>query len=730
MPQRDADTFHTAIQAGVPLCYFKTSSIPRQPCAHKKTDKPHCRPPIEQCRTWGLAQAIDATQIREYLLGKPTQSPTAIDPQGIIIHRARIIGRLDLDNVKSDVPLIFSSCYLPEGITGSNSNLSLLKLENCHIGDLWESDKFASLYFEDAEFRGGIYLQGAIVTNNQGTAIDLSGSVIHNDVLLEKDFQAFGNGEDGTIKLNGSKIGGQLNLEQVVINNKLGPAIVGDRMVVESSVFINGKISASDNMSLGAIRMIGAKIHGQLNISESTIINHNKENGPAIVGDGLHVLDSINIFGKFTIQGGGEYGTLRLPGVTIDGDLYMNGPDDTKLKTKSRIINKSGPAAIINNAQVNANAYFGSNLILTGENDDGALLLKNAKVGGGLKIDSTEFRNNSGPSTVATNIEVNGNLNILGDSEAADGLYDQFTQIDGGTINGDFELSVSFTKPVIKTILRAANLKVEKKCEINLNFRSRRKSESIIINLENAHVLGRLHVSEQSLLPATENGKWSIDGFVYTGTPCISGDQAKDFKTWSNFLANGTSSYATQPFRYFAGQLIAIGHYSEAHEVLIEQRKQRSKLMNDPFRKFVDFLLRTVIGYGYRTWRAFIGLLICLILTSIPIFFYGNGIGLGAQDRAQADPIAISTNLVYESLEQSDKLVLKGLGNCTNPQKFLVAVETAVPLVTTGVKDSCKIVFGTKYGDRLSIILLFFRSASWALAAFFIAGFTTIVRKD
>jgi hypothetical protein len=53
------------------------------------------------------------------------------DPHGLRLRRARITGRLDLENLTTDVTLELADCLLEEGILARDARLVGLSLAGC-----------------------------------------------------------------------------------------------------------------------------------------------------------------------------------------------------------------------------------------------------------------------------------------------------------------------------------------------------------------------------------------------------------------------------------------------------------------------------------------------------------------------------------------------------------------------------------------------------------------------
>jgi hypothetical protein len=65
-------------------------------------------------RSWGESRTCRASVIRDILRGRLAVDP---DPHGLRLRGARITGRIDLENLTTNVSLDLTDCLLEEGLT-------------------------------------------------------------------------------------------------------------------------------------------------------------------------------------------------------------------------------------------------------------------------------------------------------------------------------------------------------------------------------------------------------------------------------------------------------------------------------------------------------------------------------------------------------------------------------------------------------------------------------------
>jgi hypothetical protein len=81
-------------------------------------------------RSWDESQTCRASVIRDILRGRLTPDP---DPRGVRLRGARISGRLDLENLSTDLNLDLKDCFLGEGILLRDAHLASVSLTGCQL---------------------------------------------------------------------------------------------------------------------------------------------------------------------------------------------------------------------------------------------------------------------------------------------------------------------------------------------------------------------------------------------------------------------------------------------------------------------------------------------------------------------------------------------------------------------------------------------------------------------
>jgi hypothetical protein len=141
---------------------------------------------------------------------------------------------------------------------------------------------------------------------------------------------------NGMVRLIGAHIRGEVNLTSATLVNYSGPALCADSLRVDGNMFLCDDFHAIGKSTAGAIRLVGAHITGQLDLSSATVTN---DSGPAINADGLQVdrnmlLEDILANGSsppcmITFKGAHIRGKLDLTDATLDSKFDSAGQAKT-----------------------------------------------------------------------------------------------------------------------------------------------------------------------------------------------------------------------------------------------------------------------------------------------------------------------------------------------------------------------------------------------------------------
>ncbi|SFP66976.1 hypothetical protein SAMN05421810_10345 [Amycolatopsis arida] len=249
--------------------------------------------------TDGPAPELRAELIRQVVLD---QHESPADPRGIWVRGARIVGALDLAEVDSPLPLRLLDCRADEPIRLMGGRFPALDLSGL-VG--------VGIAAQEAEIARTLTLRDAR---------------LHNA------------GPYPVVHLGGCRIGGLLNLSGTRLSTPEGVALQASNLRTGGGVFLNQGFSAEGGAELGAVRLPGAELGGQLNMGGARVVN---PNGPALVADYLRTGSNVMLNHGFAAEGRRDSGTVRLVGARIGGRLMCEGGRASALAPGDLAVNLS-----------------------------------------------------------------------------------------------------------------------------------------------------------------------------------------------------------------------------------------------------------------------------------------------------------------------------------------------------------------------------------------------------
>lgn len=230
-----------------------------------------------------------------------------VGEQGAVrLRGARIGGALDCSGAtirNPSGPALIAERLQVDGKVGLSAGFTAegaVQLSGAHIGDQLDCT-------------------GAIIGNDSGPALHAEHIQVEGGVFLREGFTADGAGGRGAVCLHGAHISAQLDCTGAVIRNASGPALHAERIQVEGSVFLRKGFSGHGAGELGAVRLVGAHISGQLSFSGGATIRN--PSGPALHAERVQVEGNVFLPKGFTSAGDGPDGAVRLVGARVGGQF-------------------------------------------------------------------------------------------------------------------------------------------------------------------------------------------------------------------------------------------------------------------------------------------------------------------------------------------------------------------------------------------------------------------------
>jgi hypothetical protein len=254
------------------------------------------------------------------------------------------------------------------------------------VGSVLRADSAdGAVILSGAYIAGQLFCQGTKLCNSVGAALSADGLWTGGNVSLGGDFTADGAGASGAIRLPGAHIGGQLRCSGAILRNATGPALFADGLQVDRGLFFDEGFVAHGVDRRGAVRLIGARVGLRFDCQGATLSN---PIGPALVADGIHVDEAVFFNRGFSADGADEGGTIRLLGAKIGGRLNCGG---------ATLRNSSGPALAADGMQTDGNVLLHKRFTAEGVGKRGTVRLLGVHIGGRIDCRDSVIISNSNP---------------------------------------------------------------------------------------------------------------------------------------------------------------------------------------------------------------------------------------------------------------------------------------------------------------------------------------------
>jgi hypothetical protein len=494
-----------------------------------------------------------------------------------------------------------------------------------------------------------------------------------------------GHSEYGAVRLRGAQIDGDLSCNGAQLTNQHGPALDAEAMEIKGTASLRKPFSATGSGDDGTVRLRSAHIRGRVYFTGAQLSN---QEGPALHAARLEV-DSTMQLDDLTATGCGEDGAVRLRNARIGGRLYCR---------RARLTNQAGPGLSAARMRVEGSMHL-EELCATGVGRDGAVRLRYARIGGNLYCDDAHLTNQAGPALDAREMQI-GEAAMLRKFHATGHSVRSAVRLRGAHIGTSLEFSDGLCS---------------NGCGPALDLRS-----ASVRNL----VLPREAINCPAKDGSRQQGtheRLLLDGLTYTIIPLTYGiipESSDNLDHWLKLLGECTH-YAAQPYQQLASVYRAVGEEANARKILIQQQDdlhtRGGNFLGGKWPRARHWLLGKTISYGYRTWRAFFGLAVVLVLALSLGMLAGHLHGDGRWVAAHTDKAAPLT-----------------VGSaCSTAEQIGLGVERALPLLigNTGVGDRCALDSNSAAGQALTAIGWTLQLAAWAFATLAIVGFTGLARK-
>ncbi len=583
-----------------------------------------------------------------------------------------------------------------------------------------------------------VQLRGATISGD----LSLDGATVTSDAPAGRP-RAGDIADGGAVCLSGATISGDLVLTNATLTSQTGPALMAELLTVKGDAACcdgGGVFHATGAGDLGAICLVGATITGQLSLSAADLTS---ANGPALVADAATVQGDVFLDAGFTATGYGPLGVVRLRGATMNSRLILDDATVTSnrpvgvpaadssdykgavylsgatvghdfLLRNATLTASAGPALRADYLTVKGDAFrceqSSDGFRATGAGEDGTVLLAAATLNGQVWLRGTTLSNENGPALKADSVTILGDLY----------LDEEFTATGGGKepTDGSTEglAAVRLIDASIGKVLfcfgRAVSTK-QKAPALDLRFAK----------------VGRLRLA-LGFASGTGGGgsvePLNFDGLTYTALPELyTGNPSTDragvsqvsdterAREWI-LLFQHNAPYSAQAYQQLATAYQGQGDDDVARRLLIAQRDDaRSRGGLTSFNKALQWLLKLLVSYGYRSIHALFWLAGLFVLTAILAVLW-----FGPAKLIQPVPAAGTTPP-------------KPAQSCSFTGQLGYAIDVALPLITVSNTSIQQCDVATpKPNDAVLIFGWVVRVLSTTLLAIYAAGLTGLTSRS
>ncbi|HEY5985575.1 MAG TPA: hypothetical protein VIV12_04215 [Streptosporangiaceae bacterium] len=715
-----------------------------------------------------------------------------IDPRGLRLNNAIIVGRLDLTGLAVPFPLRFDGCEFDSAPVVEGAELFELSLTGCLrlpgllgnglrlrrdldlsrsqvIGAHWTSastSKRAAIWLCESEIGGRLLFVDATINAQGDRSIQADRVRVGGAVRLIHKFKSL-----GEIRLIGARIDGSLDLTGAQIESSDGPAIDLADATIESSVFLIEDVTGRRPVIRGRIDMGNARISGRFLIRNATvearsdaptgsIYARTAAPGTAISAARLWVGDEVMLAERCEVTGRIDMSMADMSSVSIGENCVLRAPGRTTLDLTNAEIRahfRLEESAAVEGTIRLAGAVIHGTLALHGQLSlpeqrslvggsamvvDGDVYLERLRTNGGrvnfrgatlgsLTAAGARLHNPGGYSLRLSQAVIKGSV-LLMDGFTSTGLV----ALNRSTIEGRLQLTRgSFTcpGPVLDNehghAIEAISTTV--RGGIDLGWKA------VAPSVDFTDAVTTFLADD----PATWPERFTIAGLSYERFEKPQGALPK--RTWDQaarcaWLRRQTE-FDSGPYEQAARVFRQHGYTSEAEHVLIAQRRHARFVGRSSGiwpRRAIDAVYAT-IGYGYRPSRVLWLLAALLVLLVVSLEVPANQATLRATNGngdvyATTGLIAASTNHVASQSTASGsppRADSCGDGEVRCFSPVLYAIDTVVPLISLDQRSTWYPDPHVRGGQLMLWWLNLATLLGWLLSSIFVLSLARLSRS-
>jgi hypothetical protein len=715
-----------------------------------------------------------------------------VDPRGLRLTGAAVVGQLDLAGLDVPFPLRFHDCDFDTAPVVEGAELFGLALTGCR--------RLPGLLGNGVRVRRDLDLSGSVVagahrtsaSTSQTSAIWLCESVIGGRLLcvdtvidgaggraVQADRMHVGGNirllhqfaARGQLRLIGAHIDGSLDMVGAHVECPAGTALDLAEAVIEGTVFLISDQTGRRPVIRGRIDMGLTRISGQLLIRDAIVedrgaaandrgYSRSTAHGCALNAPGLSVGAEVALEGRCEVTGAVDLSMSELSGLTVGGQCVLSAPGRSALK----LIN----AQLRGDLRVDDGARVAGTVRLAGAVIHGMLALHGS-------ITGPERRSAVGATALVVDGDVDlaglrtagGRVNFRGatlGSVAADGAQldnpgGYTLSLNQATVKGSVRLANGFDSAGL-LVLNRATIEGRLQCTGG-SFRcpepTALNGHGHAIEAISATVRGGIDLGWTAVWPsvdftdatttflADDPGAWPprfvISGLTYERFERPQG--AGQERVWDQAARcawlGGQSPFDSGPYEQAARVFRQHGYTSEAEEILMAQRRGAREVGRSGrarLRRALDAVYGVTVGYGYRPWRVLWALTALLVLVAVSLAIPASQATLRATD-GNGD-VYTTRGLLRTSAgpvpagpvtSRSARVDSCGDGDVRCFSPVLYAIDTVIPLISLDQRSTW---YPDPHAPGGTLMLWWLNIATllgWLLSSIFALSFARLARS-
>jgi hypothetical protein len=742
---------------------------------------------VLDCSNGSERRQIDAGLLRRCCHELKNQ----IDPRGMRLRSAAVIGTLDLGGLEVPFPLRFDNCkfgspFLIEGaqlyelaLTGCGELPGLLAngvrirrdldLSRTHVTGAHKTSastsKRAAIWLCESDIGGRLLCVDTLINGGGERSIQADRMHISGNIRLLHQFTAH-----GEIRMIGVTIGGSLDLTGAHIESPLtGLALDLGEAVIDGSIFLIGDTSGRQPVIGGRIDMGRARIGGQFLIRDVTLsargslpvgtaYSRARMGGTALSAPRLSVGAEVTFEGTCHVNGGMDLSMSELSSVSIGPNCLVLSP---------------GQAAIdLTNAELLSTFTIGRKAHV-----EGTVRLRGARVHGNVCLREAILSKPRSSSLVgAQGLRLDGELELQG-LEAIGGdlafrgaTIGSYVDAAGASLHNPDGLTLSLREASIKgsvrlvdgfashgqLVLNRAVIEGRLVCKDgSFNCPPSRQPgrrddaiEAISATIRSGIDLGWASVSPSVNFTDTQTSsladdplswpaRFTVGGFTYDRFELPQGTtsgQPWDHAARCAWLSRQVT-YDAGPYEQAARVFRQHGYSTGAEEISIAQHKHARQTITGrraPLRRIRDIAFSLAVAYGYRPGRVLWLLAALLILVTGSLEVPATQATMRATTSAGElygthGPLPSHSGTGTAAAGPGAGACGNGEVRCFNPVFY--AIDTVVPLVTLDQRSTWYPDPNVRYGTFMEWWLNAATLLGWLLSSIFVLSLARLSRS-